>query len=123
MPQIKASDHLCLKKMLCGQHKVSSVSLVFGAHFAAAVIISPSASFVAGVLSEKPVISLSGDTANKDTCKICDSVRSYVYLPAGDFRTGPSDHIADKNAKSGAFLTMTSKYWEKLSIRIQKQFY
>jgi hypothetical protein len=114
MPQIKASDHLCLKRVLYGRHRVSSVSLVFGAHFAAAVIISPSASFVAGVLSEKPVSSLSGDTANKDTCKICDSVRSHVYLPAGDFRTGPSEHIADKNAMSGAFLWEHGKVWEAM---------
>ena len=83
-----------------------------------AVIISPSASFVAGVLSEKPVSSLSGDTANKDICKICDSVRSHAYLPAGDFRTRPSDHIADRNAMSAAFLTLISNYCEKLFIRI-----
>ena len=96
MPQIKESDHLCLKRVLCGQHKVSSVSLVFGTHFPAAVIISPSASFVAGVLSEKPVSSLSGDTANKDTCKICGSVSDI--------------HAVGLEDAQGAYM-VTASYW------------
>jgi hypothetical protein len=35
----------------------------------------------------------------------------------------PSDHIADKSAMSGAFLSLTSKFCEKLSIKIQKMVY
>jgi hypothetical protein len=35
----------------------------------------------------------------------------------------PSDHIADKSAISGAFLSLASKFCEKLSIKIQKPIY
>ena len=35
----------------------------------------------------------------------------------------PSDHIADKSAMSGAFLSLTSKFCEKLPIKIQKPVY
>jgi hypothetical protein len=35
----------------------------------------------------------------------------------------PSDHIADKSAMSGAFLSLTSRFCEKLPIKIQKLVY
>ena len=41
----------------------------------------------------------------------------------GVARSRPSDHIADKSAMSGAFLSLTSRFCEKLPIKIQKLVY
>ena len=58
-PQIKNPERLYLKRVLYGQHQVSSIAFVFGPTDGRLLAVSLSDPFVAGVLSEKAVTILS----------------------------------------------------------------